>query len=227
MSATPLPALHPLRSGLPALPRRMRALPINEKGYPVPYFVEFIDGKPDFRVLDARKFGLALNQGLCWLCGEPLGKYKTFVLGPMCAITRTTSEPPCHHDCATFAAMACPFMILPRSKRRTANLPANSQEPAGIHLDRNPGAMALWTSTSFKPFRANADGSRPGVLIQVGNPTSVEWYALGAPCGRGPVMDSIESGFHHLWALAKGDGIDSMVELENQYARAMTLVPAA
>jgi hypothetical protein len=206
----------------------MRTLPIEARGYPVPWFVEWIDGKPDFRVIDTAKFLAALKFGNCWLCGEPTGKYKTFVLGPMCSISRTTSEPPCHHDCATFAAMACPFMILPRSKRRTANLPTDFAEPAGIHIDRNPGAMALWTTTSFKTFRAGGTGgSNPGILIRVGEPMTVAWYSLGALCGRGPVMESIESGFHHLWDLAKGDGIESMVELENQYARMLPLLPAA
>jgi hypothetical protein len=215
-----------LRPGLPPVPRRMQTLPLNDKGYPVPYFVEWIDGKPDFRVIDRAKFARALK-GACWLCGEPVGKYKTFVLGTMCTVTRTSSEPPCHLDCATFAAMACPFMILPRSKRRMANLPADKVEPAGFHIDRNPGAMALWTTTSFKPFNAREAGGRPGILIEVGEPISVEWYALGAVCGREPVLDSIESGFHHLWDMAKAESRDAMVELENQYARMQQWLPAA
>ena len=39
------------------------------------------NGKPDFRVMDTRKYQLALDKRRCWLCGQPLGKYATFVAG--------------------------------------------------------------------------------------------------------------------------------------------------
>lgn len=213
-----------LRAGLPALPPRMAKLPIDARGYPVPWFVKWIEGKPDFRVIEFEHFARALRFGNCWICGEHVGVFKTFVLGPMCTISRTTSEPPCHHDCASFAAMACPFMILPRANRRLANLPANKIEAAGIHLPRNPGAFALWTTSSFKPFRVPSNGeSNPGVLLTVGDPSSVEWYAAGARCGREPVMESIDSGFHHLWTVAKTEGIEAQIELENAYAKVCAL----
>jgi len=39
----------------------------------------------------------------CWLCGQPLGKFMCFVVGPMCAINKTSAEPPSHRDCALYA----------------------------------------------------------------------------------------------------------------------------
>jgi len=93
------------RKDLPEIPPRMRLLPIESRGYPVPWFVEWVDGKPDFRVMDRRKWGLAVRFGNCWLCGDPVGVRRTFVIGPMCGITRTTSEPANHHECASFAAI--------------------------------------------------------------------------------------------------------------------------
>jgi hypothetical protein len=38
-----------LRPELTELPLRMRGLPLDERGYPVPWFVAWIDGKPEFR----------------------------------------------------------------------------------------------------------------------------------------------------------------------------------
>jgi hypothetical protein len=198
----------------------MRGLAIEERGYPVPWFVEWIDGKPDFRVIDSDKWTQAIRFGNCWLCGQPTGKFKTFVIGPMCAVNRVTSEPPCHLDCAQFAAMACPFMILPRAKRREANLPEHGKA-AGFHLDRNPGATCLWTTTTYKPFRTNEGVA--GVLIALGDPAAVEWYSQGARCSREPVIESIDSGLHFLWDMAKAEGIEAQVKLENCYARAMAL----
>lgn len=213
------------RKGLPPLPPRMRWLPIEERGYPVPWFVEWIDGKPDFRVIDQDKYVEAIRYGACWLCGDKLGKFKTFVVGPMCVINRTTSEPACHLECARYAVSSCPFMVIPTAKRRDANMPAH-QPIAGQHLERNPGAMCLYTTLTFSQFNTADYGHAPGVLITMGEPCSVEWYSEGIMCERGPVQESIDSGMHHLWAMARAQGIDSLVLLENYYHRAMALLPS-
>ena len=228
MQTAPQPA-HTLRPGVPPVPRRMQALRVSEKGYPVPWFVEWIDGKPDFRVMDGIKLRQAVKHGNCWLCGEVTGRHKTFVIGPMCVVNRTTAEPPSHHDCATFAAMACPFLILPKAKRREANLPEHVA-PAGFSIPRNPGATCLYTTQTFKPYNAHTlTGGGRGVLMELGEPTSLEWYAEGKRASRAAVLESIDSGMHLLWAAAHKDRdiTQSLVDLENAYARAMTLLPAA
>src|SRR5580692_7475343 len=96
------------------LPRRMTALPIDERGYPVPWFVDWIDGKPEFRAMDPRKFVRAIKEKLCWVCGQRLGVNVCFVAGPMCGINRTSSEPPSHRECAVWSAQNCPFLNNPR-----------------------------------------------------------------------------------------------------------------
>jgi len=115
-------------------------------------------------------------------------------------------------------------MILPKAKRREANLPAHAPI-AGYHLDRNPGATCLWTTKTFKPFNPQQGGA--GILIEVGEPVTVEWFSGGKRAGADPVMESISSGLHHLWRLARQQGIDAMVEFENCYARLMPLLPAS
>src|SRR2546426_12752289 len=65
---------------LETLPPRLRKLRVDARGYPVPWFVAWIDGPdgpetvPEFRAMDGRKFRAAVKQRLCWVCGEPLGR---------------------------------------------------------------------------------------------------------------------------------------------------------
>jgi len=81
------------------IPRRLQNLKISDEGFPVPWFVDYVMGKPDFRTMDARKLGPAIRYHKCWMCGETMGKYMTSVIGPMCMISRTISEPPSHLEC--------------------------------------------------------------------------------------------------------------------------------
>src|SRR6266403_5903520 len=111
------------RAGLPPLPARMKQLPLDHRGYPVPYFVSYIDGVPDFRAADINKLRRAVKEQRCWLCGDHLGVHRTFVIGPMCCVNLVSSEPPCHLECAKYAAEACPFLLHPNSVRREANMP--------------------------------------------------------------------------------------------------------
>src|SRR5258708_39459955 len=97
-----------------AIPQRMARLPISPTGFPVPWFVAWVDGVPDFRVIGPDKIVQAVKRNLCWLCGQPKGIHHAFVIGPMCAINRTISEPSSHLECAQFAAVACPFLANPR-----------------------------------------------------------------------------------------------------------------
>lgn len=47
--------MNTLRPGLPPQPPKMQHLPVDERGFPAPYFVAWIDGKPDHRVVDPEK----------------------------------------------------------------------------------------------------------------------------------------------------------------------------
>jgi len=213
------------RDGLPPRPPRMLKLPLNDKGYPVPWFVEWIDGKPEFRVMSAAKRVRAVKQRLCWLCGEPLGRFVTFVAGPMCGVNRTSAEPPCHHDCATYAAIACPFMTLPKAQRREANLPEGGRTEMGA-IPRNPGVAMLWTcedtgmAKGVQPFRT-PDG---GWLIRMGEPHKIEWYAEGRPATREEVEESVTSGLPLLQKVA--DDFGEGEELAAAVKRFQPLLPA-
>jgi hypothetical protein len=193
----------PMRQNLTVPPKNITALPIDERGYPVPWFVAWTeDGKPEFRAMDPVKFVRAIKEKLCWVCGNRLGVYVTFVAGPMCGINRTSSEPPSHLECARWSAVNCPFLNNPRMVRREddtlnrANLEDNS---AGFAISRNPGVSMLWTTRTFDVFRPDKTG---GYLITMGTPEQIEWYAEGHIATRTEVEASIESGIHNLEVLA-------------------------
>lgn len=192
------------------MPSRVKALPVSEKGFPVPWFVAWIDGKPDFRVVDPEKVYKAYTQKRCWICGDQIGVYKTLAIGPMCALTRTTSEPASHKDCAIFAAKACPFLVNPKMRRNGNDVPDGASCP-GIHLDRNPGVIALWTTREeIRHMRVEN-----GILFRFGDPEDVLWFAEGRMATRAEVDFSIAGGLPFLESLAMQDGADAIKELAN------------
>ncbi len=210
-----------LRAGLPPLTPRIAALPIDERGYPVPFFVEWIDGKPDFRVADSNKLVLCVKAQLCWTCGQPLGNFKAFPIGPMCAVNRTTAEPPSHRDCAEWSVKGCPFLSRPGMVRREDELTeANKANVPGEMITRNPGVTCIWVTKHFRLF---PDGLG-GVLFNVGQPDSVSWWREGRPATRAEVEESTESGLPFLVKMC--DSAEAMKDLAQHVAVAKRLWPA-
>lgn len=214
--------MNKLRDDLPLpLPPRIAALPVDERGYPVPWFVSWVDGKPEFRAADARKLFLAVREKRCWVCGDYLGVYKAFVLGPMCTINRVSAEPPSHRDCAEFSAKACPFLTKPHMRRREDGLPEEAG-CAGHMIKRNPGAVAIWMTKTY----TLADAGN-GVLFKVGDPEEVTWWSGGRTATRAEVMESITTGLPLLKELAEKEGLSAVVELGRMTGEALKFVPAA
>ena len=80
-----------MRADIEAIaPDRIKRLPVDHRGFPVPYFVVWIDGKPDFRLVMPGRLGECFKNKICWICGEPLGRFLAFAIGPMCVFNRTT-----------------------------------------------------------------------------------------------------------------------------------------
>jgi hypothetical protein len=218
------------------IPVRMATLPRDHRGFVVPYFVAWLDetgaitepgtGTPDFRVIDTRKFSRCITSRHCWLCGEQMGVRLSFVIGPMCAVSRVTSEPGCHLVCARYAVKVCPFLTKPRMRRHDkVPLPEGFIPPAGTHLERNPGCMAIWVTREFKRFRV--EQGRDGMLFQIGEPEHVEWWREGRPATRAEVDEAIESGMPFLANEAKREGGDALRALEVYAERVMHYLPAA
>lgn len=223
---------------LPPMPDRIARLPRDRRGFPVPWFVTWYkdgepcptgEGEPDFRVADQDKMARAVNlrkfgHRLCWVCGGAMGKHLAFVIGPMCAINRTISEPPSHFECAEFSAKACPFLSKPRMRRNDKDMPEKIVEAAGNAILRNPGVACVWITRSYRIERAH--GGRPGSLFALGDPERVLWFCEGRDATRAEVLASINSGFPLLEEVARREGNGAEEALKEYRERAMVLLPA-
>jgi hypothetical protein len=210
--------LHAMVRDVP-MPSRVRRLPVDPvRRIPVPWFVAWVDGKPDFRVADKLIEAVRFNR--CWVCGQVRGRYATFVIGPMCTVNRTTAEPACHADCAEWSARVCPFLSRPHARRREANMPDGHVEPAGIAILRNPGVTCLWTTRTWRTF-----GVDNGILFGLGAATSVTWWANGRAATRAEVLESVDSGMPILRDIAVQEGPKAVAQLDRQRLAIEPILP--
>lgn len=210
-------AMEKLRST--PLPYRMVKLPRDHRGFPIPRFVHYIDGKPDFRVVEPGMIARCIRYKVCWICGEPLGRFMTFVIGPMCAVNRTSSEPPCHHDCAVYAATVCPFLTMPKMRRQDHNMPEHAPPP-GFMIARNPGVALLWTTRQYGIYRVDN-----GVLFEIGKPHDVRWLTNGRASTAAEVAESMRTGLPALLDVARTEGQEAIDELDRRLRAAAVLTP--
>lgn len=199
------------RPELTPAPERIRFLPVDKRGYPIPWFVDYLNGEPEFRAMDPAKWKRAIKERLCWVCGGKLGSYLAFTIGPMCVINRTTAEPPSHLECARWSCMNCPFIARPHMRRREDEIINNSAPVAGgIMIARNPGAMAIWITRSYRVW-SPAKGE---ALIALGDPHSIEWYAEGRAATREEVAESVRTGLPFLEEVARKQrgGMEALAE---------------
>lgn len=217
----------PMRSDLPPLPNLMSNLPVDKRGYPVPWFVKWIDGEPEFRAMDPIKYWQAVRKRLCWVCGNPLWREIVFTIGPMCAVNRISSEPPSHRECAKYSAMGCPFLSKPQMVRREGGLPEAPANVGGVMIARNPGVTLLWYTYRYEHIETPKRGpSDAGFLFHIGRAFKVEWYCRGRLASRAEVIEAMESGLPTLREVAaKYDGPEQMAVVERQIAEAYRLLP--
>lgn len=212
-----------LRTDLPPMTPRIAKLPVGKNGYPIPFFVAEVNGsREDFRVADSAKVVACVNKKLCWVCGEPLGIYKAFVIGPMCVVNRVSGDPASHLECAVYSCKSCPFLLRPQMVRReddrTEEMEANV---GGIMIKRNPGAMAIWVTKSFTIERQDPKKSP---LFRLGDPVAIQWWREGRAATRAEIEESINTGLPLLRGVCESqeenDALDQAVKT------AQALLPA-
>lgn len=212
-----------LREELPRpLPWRMKKLHVDERGYPVPYFVAWLndenepvgrsEGHPDFRMIFPGAIIKCHRESRCWICGAKMDRqnHRSFVIGPMCAINRNNAEPPSHFDCADWSARACPFLTRPHMTRNEKSGKEHAVPPPGVAIMRNPGVACVWTCRSYTTHRDPAGG----LLFKLGDPTSVRWHCEGRPATRAEVQHSIDTGLPFLKEYCHGEDDLELLRLE-------------
>jgi hypothetical protein len=161
-----LPEKPPASAGevFPKVPAQLRHLPLNSRGYPVPWFAAYPER---VAVFDPAKRRRAIAERLCWICGRPLGqRIRWFVLDPAQAVTRVVQAPPSHPGCALFAVRTCPFI-------RTADYRCSDVEE---HGPPSPGCFAVWRTDAYA-----VDGVG---RVLIGAPETVTWFHHGRAATR-------------------------------------------
>ena len=180
---------------LPDMPASVAKLPVDARGYPVPFFVDWLpDGTPEFRAADPRKMVRCAVESLCWICGEKLHRSRlgfrstiAFAHHHPAAQLHPSSEPP------SWSARNCPFLARPNMKRREdelINSRSHEENPRGVTILRNPGVTLVWYTDGF-----GTRSTTGGPLFEVRPLTRpATWWKEGRPATREEVLESIYSG---------------------------------
>lgn len=169
------------------LPKRMRKLPKDKRGYPVPVIVLRDKNKqPHFTINDHHKSSKAAIKQLCSICGDPLKKDIWFIGGPICFTHYAGAflDPPVHHDCGEYALKVCPYLGAPNYAKL---LDAKTLKPEAV-----PDMLALVkheTIADTRPelfmfgrcerFRINRSGLGQFTMSVIGQWADIEAWRHG------------------------------------------------
>ena len=154
-----------------SLPQCMEHLPTDPRGYPVPNFATYRNGKYDFTEVDPAAYGNAIVYKRCHITGLALGKEIAFVGGPISIGNRAFSDAGMLPDAARYAMQACPFIAAPKFAYAARTAPK-----AGGHLSPDrPKIFGLGVASSYRVE------SRGGQVIIFASEwvKPVEWWKDG------------------------------------------------
>lgn len=106
------------------LPRRMREMQRDRRGYPVPYIVlRDKRGQPHFAINDITRQRECLNRLRCPICGKRLEKTFWFAGGPVSAFHAMGAyiDSAMHEECMVYALQVCPYLAMPTYLGRVDN----------------------------------------------------------------------------------------------------------
>jgi hypothetical protein len=168
------------------IPKLMRTLGLDRRGYPVPWTVlRDKDGQPMFTVNDTRRVHDCIRKKLCAICGKRLVKEEFWWIGGSRVFLHARGaflDPPLHCECATYALTVCPFLAArywvdradpDRLARRTeATLTAHAYLPPAL-----PERFGLGMTDGY---RVTLNDRK---LYLLPNPWRyVEFWRAGEPC---------------------------------------------
>lgn len=178
------------------------ALPVY-RGFPVPWFAHKTADGWDFKRAGPGKRAEAVRRGLCWVTGEPLGRWKGFVLDPISALRRSTVEPPCKPEVAVYSAQVCPYLTRPRATKLVGS---------------NPGVHAVWITDRF---------AVEGRWLHLdAEPREVRWFREGREATRAEVMAVFDREFPDLLDDARQEGPESEAACLAAYDTVLTRIAA-
>lgn len=147
------------------IPDFLKHLKVDQRGYPIPFFVAYVNGKPDFRMLDPAKYKYCLEQNLCSICGKKhVPKNYFFITGPIGLANGVHSDCPMHRGCAEYSLQICPHLYFEKAKRNDrgelVKIAAETTGAAGIK--EKPSELFLIRADKYKTI----PGPHNGILIK-------------------------------------------------------------
>lgn len=101
------------------IPPELSQLELDERGYPIPYFVGKINGKFNFKYQDRKKRDSCIQWRWCPICAKRLDKEFSYVItGPQGLKNKVVSDAPMHLVCAEFSLQACPHIHFEKAERK-------------------------------------------------------------------------------------------------------------
>lgn len=131
------------------IPERMRHLPRDERGYPVPFIVlRDTTGRAHFTVNDEALRLRCFAEDLCGICGTKLFRGRWFIGGPLSAMdpNGVFVDPPMHAECARFSLQACPYLAGERWRGTVAGKSFPAEE-----RDKMQAALVEYTMLPGRP----------------------------------------------------------------------------
>lgn len=154
-------------------PAQIAAMQKDERGYPIPHTVMWVDGKPDFRVIDPNKWYEAARSCQCGICGQMILDDFAFVGGPLSMKNRLFTDLPMHKECAEYALKVCPFIAAPKfGYLKQHGHPVREIE--GVS-DNRPDRFGLGMTSKYKLVQL----PQGDIAIWADEFISVEWWQNG------------------------------------------------
>lgn len=155
------------------IPPELSHLPVDARGYPVPYFVSKIKGEWEFRYIDLKRIKHIIREELCHICGKPLkGSDVYFISGPQGFKNRVSSDAGMHEVCARFSLQACPHMFFQKAERRERDAFARKvlKDSPTYHAKEKPSTLLLIKVISWFEAVVAEDGNPIITYIPAGKP---------------------------------------------------------
>jgi hypothetical protein len=138
------------------LPKLMRTLSRDDRGYPVPWIVlRDKTGRPQFTINDVLKVEECSRKGLCSICGKRINLHRLwpgtvnieawFAGGSRCFLHPQGAflDPPAHYECLEYALKVCPFLAARSYSKRL--------DDAKLAPGALPDGMALVRTEFMQP----------------------------------------------------------------------------
>lgn len=165
-------------------PDRIKRMPRDKRGFPILYTLARKHGKDeyDFTQIDGERVTECASKRLCGVCGEKMNDMDYwFISGPLSSdYSFYFTDPAMHEECARFALMICPWMVMSEYRR---SKPAQAYI-GSVLTDSRPPILSLSKACCY-----GQDKDR-GILAHV---VDVEYcYAGRTTSGDQPTREEID-----------------------------------